>query len=111
MSVYFSSEGGRTPHEPYTLRKLKNFNFKENRKKAKLKEAGDLSTQFSTFISTLNYKELSISPAVAIKLGISSQQGALSLVTSRFCFPRISILETKLETFRFEDEDDYKYDI
>ena len=37
-----------------------NFYFKENRKKAKLKEAGDPLTQFSTFISTLNYEELSI---------------------------------------------------
>jgi len=66
MSAYFSSEGGRTPHEPYTLRKLKIFNFKENIKKIKLKEAGDLLTRFSTFISTLNYEELSISTAVVI---------------------------------------------
>lgn len=91
MSAYFNSEGGRTPHEPYTLRKLKTFYFKENRKKTKLKQAGDPLTQFSTFISTLNYEELSISTAVVIKLEISSQQGALSLVTSRFCFPRISM--------------------
>lgn len=67
------------------------FYFKENRKKAKLKEAGDPLTQFSTFISTLNYEELSILTAVDIKLDITSQQGALSLVTSRFCFPRISM--------------------
>lgn len=76
MSAYFSSEGGRTPYGPYTLRKLKNFNFKENRKKTKLKEAGDPLPQFSTFISTLKYEELSISTAVAVKLEISSQPGS-----------------------------------
>ena len=66
MSAHFSSEGGQTPHEPNTLRKLKIFYFKENRKKAKLKEVGDPLTQFSTFISTLNYEELSILTAVVI---------------------------------------------
>ena len=111
MSAYFSSEGGRTAHEPYTLRKLKHFHFKESRKNTKLKEAGDPLTQFSTFISKLNYEELSISTAVVIKLKISSQQGALSLVTSGFCFPRISMLETKLENFRFEAQDDYECEI
>ena len=47
-----------------------NLNFfiekKKNRKKAKLKKAGDPLPQFSTFISTLNYEELSILTAVAI---------------------------------------------
>ena len=65
-----------------------NLNFfikKKNRKKPKLKKAGDPLPQFSTFISTLNYEELSILTAVAIQLEISSRQGAVSLVTSRFC--------------------------